>query len=196
MVSLPLINHPPQATNPISFAEIATRAGNMKKSTLPKCPPPAIFQNQPQEFNRFKKYHIVIRLKYGAPKPFEKVSSQEACNTINKVLMEINATCKNTPIRIRAFTHYPSGDIRLYTRSRMEARWLIENRASWTYKADLLFVTSPPTFPIIVHSFPTYVDVDDKICRNALLQQNEINKKHVDRIQWLGHPKEENPMDH
>ncbi|MBW0468736.1 hypothetical protein O181_008451 [Austropuccinia psidii MF-1] len=105
--------------------------------------------------------------------------------------MEINATCKNTPIIIRAFTHYLSGDIKLYTRSRMEARWLLENRASWTHKADPLFVMSPPAFPIIVHSCPTYVEVDDEICRNSLLQQNEINKKHVDRIQWLGHP-----MDH
>ncbi|MBW0537635.1 hypothetical protein O181_077350 [Austropuccinia psidii MF-1] len=60
MVSSPLINHPPQETNPISFAEIATIARNMNESTLPKNPPPAIFQNKPQEFNRFKKYHIVI----------------------------------------------------------------------------------------------------------------------------------------
>ncbi|MBW0514842.1 hypothetical protein O181_054557 [Austropuccinia psidii MF-1] len=171
MVSSPPFNHPPQTTTSLSFAAIAARTGNMNESTLPKRPPPAICQTQPQEFNRFKKYHIVIRSKYGAPKPFEKISSQEACNTINKVLMEINATCENTPIRIRAFTCYPSGDIKLYTRSRMEARWLLENRASWTHKADP-----------IVHSCPTYVDIDDEICRNALLQQNKIKKKHVDRI--------------
>ncbi|MBW0511611.1 hypothetical protein O181_051326 [Austropuccinia psidii MF-1] len=74
----------------------------------------------------------------------------------------------------------------------MEAHWLLENRASWTHKADPLFVTSPTTFPIMVHSCPTYVDFDNEICRNALLQQNEIEKKHVNRTQWLGHPKEEN----
>ncbi|MBW0516527.1 hypothetical protein O181_056242 [Austropuccinia psidii MF-1] len=190
-VSPCLTNHPSQTTNPPSFAEITAGPRNMNKLSLPKRPPLAICQNQIQEINKFKKYHIIIRSKFGAPKPFEKISSQEACNTINKVLMEISPTCEHAPIRIRAFTQYPSRDIKLYTRSKMEACWLLENRASWTHKADPLFITSPPTFPIIVHSCPTYVDVDDEICRNALLQQNEIEKKHVNRIQWLGHPKEE-----
>ncbi|MBW0486188.1 hypothetical protein O181_025903, partial [Austropuccinia psidii MF-1] len=105
--------------------------------------------------------------------------------------MEINANYDNTPIRIRAFTRYPSGNIKLYTKSRAEARWLLENRARWTHRADPLFVTSPPTFPIIIHSCPTYVDIDDEICRNSLLQQNDIKSEQVDRIRWLGHPKEE-----
>ncbi|MBW0567085.1 hypothetical protein O181_106800 [Austropuccinia psidii MF-1] len=126
-----------------------------------------------------------------APKPFEKTSPQAPCNTINKALMEINANHDNTLIRIRAFTHYPSGDIKLYTRSRAEACWLLENKARWTHQADPLFVMSPPTFPVIIHSCPTYVDVDDEICRNSILQQNEIKKEQVDRIRWLGHPKEE-----
>ncbi|MBW0504590.1 hypothetical protein O181_044305 [Austropuccinia psidii MF-1] len=50
---------------------------------------------------------------------------------------------------------------------------------------------SPPTFPVIVHSCPAYVDIDNKICRNTLLQQNEIKKESVDRIRWLGQPEEE-----
>ncbi|MBW0529834.1 hypothetical protein O181_069549 [Austropuccinia psidii MF-1] len=105
--------------------------------------------------------------------------------------MDINANCDNTPIRIKAFTQYPSGDIKLYTKSRAKAWWLLENRAGWTHCADPLFVTSPPTFPVIVPSCPTYVDVEDDICKNSLLEQNKIQKEDVDRIQWLGHPKEE-----
>ncbi|MBW0499330.1 hypothetical protein O181_039045 [Austropuccinia psidii MF-1] len=190
LVSPPPSTHLPQATTQLSFAAVTAGTKNTNEQTLPKRPPPALCQNQPQEINKFKKYHIVIQTKFGTPKPFEKVSSQEACNTINKVLMEINATYENAPIRIRAFTRYPSGDIKLYTRLRAEARWLLENRATWTHRADPLFVTSPPTFPVIVHSCPTYVDVDDEICRNALLHQNEIEKKSVDKIRWLGHPKE------
>ncbi|MBW0499575.1 hypothetical protein O181_039290 [Austropuccinia psidii MF-1] len=77
---------------------------DMNELSLPKQPPAAICKNQTQEIIKFKKYHIIIRSKFGAPKSFEKISSQEACNTINKVLMEISATCKNAPIRIRAFT--------------------------------------------------------------------------------------------
>ncbi|MBW0503838.1 hypothetical protein O181_043553 [Austropuccinia psidii MF-1] len=96
--------------------------------------------------------------------------------------MEINATYENAPIRIRAFTRYPLGNIKLYMRLRAEACWLLDNRATWTHRADPLFETSPPTFPIIFHSCPTYVDVDDDICRNALLHQNKIEKKSVDKI--------------
>ncbi|MBW0461210.1 hypothetical protein O181_000925 [Austropuccinia psidii MF-1] len=90
MVSSPPTNHLSQITNPPSFAEIAAGPRNMRKLSLPKRPPPAICQNQLQKINKFKKYHIVIRSKFGAPKPFEKISSQEACNMINKVLMEIS----------------------------------------------------------------------------------------------------------
>ncbi|MBW0462266.1 hypothetical protein O181_001981 [Austropuccinia psidii MF-1] len=98
--------------------------------TLPKRPPPEMCQAQPQEHNKFKKYPIIICTKFGAPKPFEKTSPQVACNTINKALME---NCDNTPIRIKAFTCYPSGDIKPYTRSRAEACWLLQNRARWTH---------------------------------------------------------------
>ncbi|MBW0482641.1 hypothetical protein O181_022356 [Austropuccinia psidii MF-1] len=190
IVSTPSHRNPNLETHPISFAAMAAKTPTTGP-TLPKRPPPEMCQTQPQEHNKFKKYHIVIRTKFGAPKPFEKTSPQTACNTINKALMEINANYDNTPIRIRAFSRYPSGDIKLYTRSRAEARWLLENRARWTHLADPLFVMSPPTFPVIIHSCPTYVDVDDEICRNSILQQNEIKKEQVERIRWLGHPKEE-----
>ncbi|MBW0469149.1 hypothetical protein O181_008864 [Austropuccinia psidii MF-1] len=184
-------NPPPTTTTPLSFAAVTASTQNRNEPNLPKKPPPIICQNQPQETNKFKKFHIIIRTKFGAPKPFKKTSPQEACNKINKALMDVNANVDNTPIQIKAFTRYPLGDIKLYTKKRIEARWLLENRASWTHRADPLFVTSPPTFPIIIHSCPTYMDVDDEICRNSLLQQNDIKKEEVNQIRWLGHPKEE-----
>ncbi|MBW0521937.1 hypothetical protein O181_061652 [Austropuccinia psidii MF-1] len=191
IVSTPSHKNPNLETHPLSFAAIAAKTPATTGPMLPKRPPPEMCQTQPQEHNKFKKYHIVICTKFGAQKPFKKTSPQAACNTINKALMEINANYDNTPIRIRAFTRYPSGDIKLYTRSRAEALWLLENRARWTHWADPLFLMSPPTFPVIIHSCPTYVDVDDEICRNSILKQNEIKKEQVDRIRWLGHPKEE-----
>ncbi|MBW0506595.1 hypothetical protein O181_046310 [Austropuccinia psidii MF-1] len=99
-------NQPTGATTQPSFAAITAGTRSMNKQTLPRRLPPEICQNHPQETNRFKKYHIVIRSKFGTPKPFEKISLQEACSTINKVLIEINATCNNTPIGIRAFKQY------------------------------------------------------------------------------------------
>ncbi|MBW0589792.1 hypothetical protein O181_129507 [Austropuccinia psidii MF-1] len=93
------VNQPPHTTPPLSFAAITAGNNNTNSSALPKRPQKAICQNEPQEINRFKKYHIVIRSKFGAPKPFKNISSQEACNKINKKLRDINATCENAPIR-------------------------------------------------------------------------------------------------
>ncbi|MBW0493891.1 hypothetical protein O181_033606 [Austropuccinia psidii MF-1] len=114
-------NNPSQESLPLSFAAVTAKNPKTTDPILPKRPPPELCQTQAQDYNKFKKYHIVIRTKFGAPKPFKKTSPQTACNTINKALMDINANCDNTPIRIRAFTRYPTGDIKLYTRSRAEA---------------------------------------------------------------------------
>ncbi|MBW0483346.1 hypothetical protein O181_023061 [Austropuccinia psidii MF-1] len=119
----------PQASAPLSFATIAATPTSTNDTSLPKQPPQAACLNRTQEQNQFKKFHIVIRTQISAPKPFEKTTPQEACNRINKALMDINGNCDNTPIRIKALTRYPSGDIKLYTKSRAEARWLLENRA-------------------------------------------------------------------
>ncbi|MBW0496568.1 hypothetical protein O181_036283 [Austropuccinia psidii MF-1] len=167
LVSFPSPNSPPSARTPLSFAAAAANTQHRIEPTLPKRPPPEICQQQTQESNKFKKFDIVIQTKFGAPKPCKRTSPQEACNKINKALMDVNANCNNTPVRIKAFTRYPSGDIKSYTKSRMEARWLLENRLAWTHRADPLFVTK------------------------SLLQQNDIRKEDVDRIRWLGHPKEE-----
>ncbi|MBW0478451.1 hypothetical protein O181_018166 [Austropuccinia psidii MF-1] len=145
----------PQTSAPPSFAMMTAKTTSTNNKSLPKRPPQAECLNQTQEQNQFKRFYIVIRTKIGAPKPFEKMTPQEAFNKINKVLIEINANCKNIPIRIKAFTRYPSGDIKLYTKSRAKAQWLLQNRAGWKHRADPLFVTSPPNFPIIVHFCPS-----------------------------------------
>ncbi|MBW0516043.1 hypothetical protein O181_055758 [Austropuccinia psidii MF-1] len=141
--SLPKSSSP--TTTPLSFAAATAGTHARNEPSLPKRPPPSVFQNQLQENNRFKKFHIVIQTKFGAPKPFKKTLPQEAYNRINKALMDANANVDNMPIQIKVFTHYPSGDIKLYTRTRMEARWLFENRAAWAHQADPLLVMSPPT---------------------------------------------------
>ncbi|MBW0528702.1 hypothetical protein O181_068417 [Austropuccinia psidii MF-1] len=132
-VSLPLSSSPSPARTPLLFAAVAANTQHQIEPTLLKRPPPEICQQPTQETNKFKKFHIVIRTKFWAPKPFEQTSPQEACNKINKALMDVNANCDKTPVRIKDFTCYPSGDIKLYTKSRMEAQWLLENRATWTH---------------------------------------------------------------
>ncbi|MBW0548669.1 hypothetical protein O181_088384 [Austropuccinia psidii MF-1] len=67
-----------QETHPLSFAEVTAKNPKTTGPVLPKRPPPELCQAQSQDNNRFKKYHIVICTKFGAPKPFEKTSPQTA----------------------------------------------------------------------------------------------------------------------
>ncbi|MBW0558736.1 hypothetical protein O181_098451 [Austropuccinia psidii MF-1] len=93
--------------------------------------------------------------------------------------MEVNAKHDNNPIRIKAIIKYSLGDVRLFTRTRAEAKWLLDNRATWMHVADPVFVMSPTSYPVIVHSCPTFLDFEDEICKTAFLQQNEIPKERV-----------------
>ncbi|MBW0494384.1 hypothetical protein O181_034099 [Austropuccinia psidii MF-1] len=133
LVSLPLSNSPPLARTPLLFTAAAANTQHRIEPTLPKRPPSEICQQPTQESNKLKKFHLVIQTKFGAPKRFKRKSPQEACNKINKALMDVNANCDNTPVRIKAFTCYPLGDIKLYTKSIMEAQWPLKNRAAWTH---------------------------------------------------------------
>ncbi|MBW0463302.1 hypothetical protein O181_003017 [Austropuccinia psidii MF-1] len=105
--------------------------------------------------------------------------------------MEVNAKQDNISIQSKAIIKYPLGDVRLFTRARAEAKWLLDNSATWTHVADPVYLTSPTSYPAIVHSCPTFLDFEDKICKNAFLQQNAVPKEKVLQIRWLGHPKEE-----
>ncbi|MBW0484590.1 hypothetical protein O181_024305 [Austropuccinia psidii MF-1] len=171
--------------------EVLTRNQPPRPSFLPNKPPPALQMPQSQDTNKFKKHNIVIRPRFGQPKPFEGKTTQEIYNKINKALIDVNAKSDNNPIQIKAVIRYPSGDVKVFTKTRQEAVWLLNHRAEWTHLADPIFVTSPTLFPVIAHSCPTYLDLDDKANVENLLQQNEIEEKNVNKVRWIGHPREE-----
>ncbi|MBW0487922.1 hypothetical protein O181_027637, partial [Austropuccinia psidii MF-1] len=148
-----------------------------KPTFLPNKPPPALQRFQPQEFNKLKKYNIVIGPRLGSPKPFEGKANQEFNNKINKALFEINSKYENNPIQIKDSTRYASGNIKLFTKTRHGAAWLLNYREEWTHLAESTFVTSPTLIPVIAHSCPAYLDLDDNTNSDNLLKQNEIEKK-------------------
>ncbi|MBW0486189.1 hypothetical protein O181_025904 [Austropuccinia psidii MF-1] len=63
ILSTPSHNNPNLETHPLSFAAIAAKTPPTTRPILPKRPPPEMCLTQPQEHNKFKKYHIVIRTK-------------------------------------------------------------------------------------------------------------------------------------
>ncbi|MBW0569355.1 hypothetical protein O181_109070 [Austropuccinia psidii MF-1] len=78
LVGLPSSKSPLSARTSLSFAAAAANTKHRIEPSLPKRPPPEICQQPTQDSNKFKKIHIVIPKKFGAPKPFEQSSPQEA----------------------------------------------------------------------------------------------------------------------
>ncbi|MBW0504746.1 hypothetical protein O181_044461 [Austropuccinia psidii MF-1] len=173
-----------------TFAEI-TKTGITQPLKLPNFPlrPKPATTEKPTLPNKFKKFRVTIRPKFGQTKPFTKKNLLEITNAIKGALLKVNAKMDNTRIQIREVTQFPSGDIRLFTRTRMEAKWLLLNRNTWTHLADPNFITSPNTYPILAHSCPTILDIEDKRNIKELLKQNKLDKSQIHSIKWLGNPK-------
>ncbi|MBW0521962.1 hypothetical protein O181_061677 [Austropuccinia psidii MF-1] len=129
---------PPEPAQPptrkqTTFAEIIkTGPTHPSKPTtfpLPNKPPKA---EKPTLPNRFKKF--------GNP--------LEIINAINGALLKVNAKTDNTPVQIKAVTRFSSGDLRLLTRTKTEAKWLLINRNTWAHLADPNRIPHPSTlFP-------------------------------------------------
>ncbi|MBW0522165.1 hypothetical protein O181_061880 [Austropuccinia psidii MF-1] len=173
-----------------TFAEI-TKTGITQPSKPPNfpLPPKPATTEKPTLPNKLKKFGVTIRPKFGQTKPFTKKNPLEITNAINGALLKVNAKTDNTPIQIRAVTRFPSGNIRLFTKTRMEAKWFLLNQNTWTHLADPDFITSPNTYPILAHSCPTILDIEDKRNVNELLKQNELDKSQIHSIKWLGNPR-------
>ncbi|MBW0512236.1 hypothetical protein O181_051951 [Austropuccinia psidii MF-1] len=82
----------PLPTTPLSFAAATTSTQTRNKPNLPRRPSPTIFQNQLQEVPH------CYPSKIWSTKTLQKKSPQEACNRINKALMDSNANVDNTSI--------------------------------------------------------------------------------------------------
>ncbi|MBW0528314.1 hypothetical protein O181_068029 [Austropuccinia psidii MF-1] len=150
-------------TSPPLFAAVVSATNNPRPTNpLPNKPATIVQPPSTTEQNKFKKFSIVIRTKFVATKPFAGKTTQEAYNKVNKALMEVNVKQDKNPIQIKAIIKYPSGDVRLFTQTKAEAKWLLENRATWTHLADPVFVMPPTSYPVIVHSCPTFLDFEDE----------------------------------
>ncbi|MBW0484183.1 hypothetical protein O181_023898 [Austropuccinia psidii MF-1] len=121
--------------------------------------------------NKFKKFGVTIRPKFGQTKPFNKKKPLVITNAINGALLKVNAKTDNTLIQIRVVTQLPSGDVSLFTKPIVEAKWLLLNENTCTQLANPNFITSSNTYPILAHLSPTILDIEDKININKLLKQ-------------------------
>jgi hypothetical protein len=150
--------------------------------TLPPVPPSSYI-------NRFKLGQVVIRKRFDQPKPFEGLTAATICQKINAALVFAKATIDNEIIKVKAVAQFPNGDVKIFTKDRRAAKWLLDNKHLWTEKADPVFVTSQVAHPVLLHSCPTSFEVDNKEHVELLCKQNDIDPKEIQKIRWLLSPK-------
>ncbi|OAV85370.1 hypothetical protein PTTG_30574, partial [Puccinia triticina 1-1 BBBD Race 1] len=150
--------------------------------TLPPVPPSSYI-------NRFKLGQVVIRKKFDQPKPFEGLTAAVICQKINEALAFAKATVDNEAIKVKAVAQFPNGDVKIFTKDRRAAKWLLDNKHLWTEKADPVFITSQVAHPVLLHSCPTSFEVDNKAHVELLCKQNDIDPKEIQKIRWLLSPK-------
>lgn len=94
---------------------------------------------------------------------------------VTKALQKIDAKVEDQPITVKAAHLLTSGDVKLYTSTRCEANWLLNNRHAWYLLADPALVTQPPRYPVILHLVPSTIGVDCGVFAAKLVEQTVGN---------------------
>ncbi|PLW43569.1 hypothetical protein PCANC_13251 [Puccinia coronata f. sp. avenae] len=187
--------------SPNTMAQTSARPGNLPQRPVPlysekvtgvetSGPPKGLPPVPPSSYiNWFKLGQVVIRKQFDQPKPFKGQTAVQITQKINEALVFAKAVIDNEPIRVRAVAQFPNGDVKIYTKDRREAKWLLENKHLWTEKADPVFVTTRVTHPVLLHSCPTSFNIDSKEHVELLCKQNDIDPKEIHHIRWLLNPK-------
>lgn len=156
--------------------------------------PPTLVQPNPpppsKVINSFKPSQVTIRKPEDASKtPFKDCTPAEIVEGVSKALKKVDAKLDDQPIGIKAAQLLPSGDIKLYTATRREATWLLNNRHLWSALADPELITQPPKYPVILHSVPSGIGVECGVFAAKLVDQNDWTLGAVHGARWLSNPK-------
>ncbi|KAG0141306.1 hypothetical protein CROQUDRAFT_51916 [Cronartium quercuum f. sp. fusiforme G11] len=137
--------------------------------------------------NEFKPSQMIIRSNEDR-RPFEGASSKEIVDRINRTLRQIDAMSAGKKIEVKGAAILPSGSVKLYTATRSEANWLLENRCQWSTLADPKLVTSPPVYPIVIDSVPMDQYPNTMQIGLVLTEHNPIPPESLHSIRWLSKP--------
>lgn len=179
----------PVPNKPMSWAAAAKLPSRSAKPapvilTRPTPPPPS------KTINSFKPSHVIIRKPDDATKtPFKDCAPVDIVEGVMKALQKIEAKVEGQPIEVKAAQLLPSGDVKLYTATRREANWLLQNRHMWSSLADPALITQPPRFPVILHSVPSNIGVECGVFAAKLADQNGWKPGVVQGARWLSNPK-------
>lgn len=184
--------NPPTTPAPPTRMSLATAAKLPPKPTpsrpaildRPNPPPPT------KVINTYKPSQVIIRKPEDSTKtPFKDTTPTEIVEGVTKALRKVDAKIEDQPITIKAAQRLPSGDIKLYTPTRREANWLLNNQHVWSSLADPELITQPPRFPVILHSVPSNIGVECGVFAAKLADQNGWKPGVIQSARWLNNPK-------
>lgn len=146
---------------PKSWATVALTGLKVSSNKAPPPPP----TNQ-----------IINVFKPSQRKPFDGLKPTDIVHRINQALERLEVKVLGRKLEVKGAASLPSGSIKLFTATRAEAEWLLENRVTWSTEANPEFVTSPAVFPVVIDSVPmndeTYPETEN--IQQTITDQNPI----------------------
>lgn len=163
---------------PRTWAAVANASLKVTSNQTPNPPPTN------RVINAFRPSQVIIRNQEGK-KPFENLKANEIVQRVNKALTQLEVTIGGKNVEVKGAASLPFGSIKLFTATRAEATWLLENRASWSTLADPDLITTPAVFPVVVDSVPMEFYDDTEGIVEILTSQNPIPASKIHSIRWL-----------
>ncbi|KAI7937320.1 hypothetical protein MJO29_014635 [Puccinia striiformis f. sp. tritici] len=117
------------------------------------------------------------------------MNEAQITSQINKVLDLLKPTVGGETVTVKAVLLFPSGDLKVFTKTRRMAQWLVDNKHAWTAKADSTFVTAQVSYPVLLHSCPASFDPEDEDHIVEFCDGNGLARAALDKIRWLVSPK-------
>lgn len=168
---------------PMSWTKVATNGLKISAGQVPQ-PPPAN-----KIINVFRPSQVVIRPIEGK-QPFKNAKPTEIIQRVNQALTQLEVTVAGRKLEIKGAAILPTGCIKLFTATWVEADWLLEHRTEWSTLADPDLITSPAVFPVVIDSVPTETYPDTDFIKQTLLEQNPVAEEKIHTVRWLSKPDE------
>lgn len=178
----------PPPHHPLPSKPVKSWAATVKStpSTIIPTPPPMKPPSN-RVINEFKTAKVVIRVPESTD-PFANVQPKDLLCKINAALLSIGAKLGNVPIQILGANRMQSGDLIIHTANRPTARWLLWNRHLWSSTVHKDFVTSKPSFPILLQSVPASYNPSTPSFAQELIHQNRLPVDAIQDCRWLVQP--------
>lgn len=176
---------PPQnglPAKPLTWTAAALKGLKVSSAHTPQHAPPT------KIVNAFRPSQVVIRSVEGS-KPFVGLRPTEIVTRVNDALAQLDVKIGGRKLEVKGAASLPMGNVKLFTATKAEAEWLLDNRGLWSTLADPELVTSPAVFPIIVDSVPMEFFSQTDLIKTTLADQNPIPEDKIHSIRWLSKPK-------